>query len=1669
MRRMAVTLLAGLSAASVWGAGGPFVLGQEREWEFLGAGRFTGTFVKMESNRVQIAMPDGVVREFWPGWAEGVSVSYLQRSMCRLPENPSRPTPTAGNGPVIALDAASLASGPLARWPNRGRLGGTFTAMNLPPAVRELQGRKAVVFEHSPWLCPLEFQTMVSDFVMPTQLIDGSDLTVVAWLCNTGGIVDRETFLCWSSKDCGELDGPDFSYGCYQAMQWYHDTLNIPVDRFPKLNQWHQLVFTVTSAPSAQRDCEIRVYADGRFLTSRKFRKPEAKLLSDNLVFLGCAWEAWWGHAWQTRPARPYTGGIGRLEVYDRALSETEIQALQGKDSAPPPPASPSAAASVPVPANAARDVDTGLVRLQWKPSPDALTQNLYFGTNRDAVASGTATCVKNLKAGIAQSYVAVDLGLARLDCEQTYYWRVEQVPENKAAAVPADLWSFTTSAFDLEDDGPISIPFPPEVRQDGFYSRYMECEGDPIISPPGIFDVEMRAARHSIQKFTAKRPDIVKALQAANAACHLATHEHPGWGWSQFNCACYGSGPAILREGAIAMHEMGHQFHMSGGEMLEPDFRHRLAEAFDANRRERKWIGDYGGRNMWENVAVCASWWINDGTQDEGGDSSREALREGDPRIHAFLADYWPGDTVVELHPAALLKTDASGRIQEWGNNGGVEYFKPGAGWRYYERSVGRFMPQGVPALRTVGGVSAVAFSGRDSLAWTKMLWEAFEGNRAWSVECWVRRDAPASGNETLVAAVGPNSAQPLRFTWGTGDESYVLPTGQRGRWGLKPDAGSWHHLIYVYTGGGLENGPGQLCVYVDGRLDSSASYKLALPDNASLVIGQEFTGALAHVRLYNYAVHPLQIEALRAEAAPWYAREPLAVAGDLLVDLDARTLSPCPKGETWTFYPAELKQPWLRSWANRGTLAGKLHNERRTPDPSEPRVAPVQGIPAVRFAGKDRMVSSFAGAPAIGTIEAWVAADPGANSGSLLQWGSLEVPSTLIPAGGWHHLALTLDSGKASAYVDGRRVTAPSLTGAPPAADRLALGAAWDGHQWRRFLRGSVAQVRIHRGVLSAEQVARNYRDSDLLLPAAPDPAPESTAVVARQPRLNWQTATSASAGSFDVYLGTNAAEVASATRTSPAYLGQHTPNFTLSALKPGTRYFWRVEPANRSATARRGAVWSFRTAEGLLIDLDAQALPEGPVAQWANTGAGGGRFTPGSEKPCWQPEVVTLDGRKGLDFAGKKFLLSSMTTPADLLGGKPFTVAVRGFCRDVRGLPYEQIVLSWGRRSEGRAEFGWGWSPKWGAFVAGEDKKFAFGGSITNLDGWHHNAPLLQGWRHIAYAYSGGANPTLRIYVDGKLNAQIPVALDIKPGSPICLGGAMTTALEPDWPFGGILSEVAIAGRALSDAEIARLATAPSAPSGADWMVRLDAAGLPDGAGVPCWTNQGSLGGAFVLADEPPRAPKAETVAGRKAVTFNGQSTFLCSDILTPANLTGDHPFTAEMWVFNPRFEERETVFALAPQVAFKSFPYDASERGADFNYGGGNEAGTLDTRPGVFMTGHGTHDVGWKQKAPTAGEWHHIACVYSGGYKGEMQVYVDGQLDNRRAYYSLYTMAGYPMRIGGAWNTATGLYCPFSGSLAGLRLYDYARTAEEIRLAAATPRSLAVTPARPEPSR
>ena len=123
-----------------------------------------------------------------------------------------------------------------------------------------------------------------------------------------------------------------------------------------------------------------------------------------------------------------YAAGASAV-FYDDIKLQSYLMSLTGAD--------------YPSPAAAADDVPRdGL--LTWTPGAFAATHNVYFGTDYDVVATGTAPTASGLPVA------SFDPG--RLEFGQTYYWRVDEVnaaPDNTVFA--GEVWSFTAEPYSVQ------------------------------------------------------------------------------------------------------------------------------------------------------------------------------------------------------------------------------------------------------------------------------------------------------------------------------------------------------------------------------------------------------------------------------------------------------------------------------------------------------------------------------------------------------------------------------------------------------------------------------------------------------------------------------------------------------------------------------------------------------------------------------------------------------------------------------------------------------------------------------------------------------------------------------------------------------------------------------------------------------------------------------------------------------------------------------------------------------------------------------------------------------------------------------------------------------------------------------------------------------------------
>ncbi len=1626
---------------------------------------FYGTFVKVENGYVVIKTRTGETKRIIAGNLGWTDLAYVQRQQTRFPKTiKTRKEPKDGK-PLIDLDASKLATAKISKWPNKGSIGGAFHAANMSLPVVKMAGRKAVQFYYGPWNLPLEFPTMIADFKAPASIAKNGPFTVSAWLYNPSALgvdMTRETVLSWHNI-AGD-DGTDIGYG--QEGRYAHEKSQLggaylgayggfgfPDAVWPMLNQWHHIVYVF----DGKRDGSIRFYIDGKLAADRQFRRS---------ILLKPATEI--GKSGATLRADLYLRDKEPVPV-TVLVGEVDNHFLRGKESwtvvkdlGKQGPGLISAKIDglkpgkryfyrfYAVAPNETRWSDgagsfvTATDKTPGKNLPKDNDKLMFLGSSFGSLwdwasrprftYTGGISSLKLFNRALSNNQV---LALCKQEGAKPSKGSLSRLTgEGQGGGVARQEREQLSAYFQPEFDGLVSEPFPSTIVQSGAYGKLMEAVGQVVISGPDCPDEAMRRCSYTMSKMLYKRPDIVEAMNAMNCG---ATLDYPGMkqgAWSEMITQAYGNimtfevDPTFYWGINIMFHEMGHQFHMYGAEMVEDNYRKRLFDIFWKNKLDQRWIGDYGGFNIWEYMAVVASQFCSDGDP-EDYIIKRETFRRIDPPMFYFLEKYWPGDKMVELLAGEGMSVDVAGKVRSWKNQGGLEYWGR-FGLAQHERSVGSFIASGKPKVATVAGLSAVSLTPSDSLKWNCKTRECLIGNHAWSVEGWFQAEPGAKGQ---IMRWG-NATDFVQLNWG----SLSLGKKRSLKWNQTPSDGKWHHVVVAYTGGGLADKFGLIKVYIDGFLNSSLSAKLNLPTGQSITVGGGFSGSINQLRIFDYELSGLQLKGYYDEQKTAFNGEMPMAGGRLLVNLDATKLAPRPVFQSRPLYPESTGKKWLRSWANYGTLGGKLVNDAKGGD-SQPMPEMVDGLDAISFDGNDRMVSSFplAGQP-IGAIDGWVYRSQTDEGSAILQWGTLKLSSKQLPINKWSHVTLNMAKNDAPISVDSKQVDKVSAT--LGRADRLNIGAEWDGQKWVNGFKGSISQLRVHTAPLTDQLIQANDEDSMLRMAAHPSPAAGEKIVATRPMKLSWSEGLNDRNSVYDVYFGTSYAKVQNADRKSKAYQGCFAPGkpdrlrpieevedipvqpqFS-PKLEPGKTYYWRIDTLHSGLPAFVGKVWSFSTAKGEVVSLDANDLSNGQIKQWTNKGSAKGSFKAKNWSDVAAPKAYTMDGRKGVDFTSGKCLAG--LEPFRLGTADGFTVSTWAYSIQVFDNATLLTIIDM-RFNNAR-------NPKSGAFQLG-DQKMAFKGDFVKVTEQQHNAPLVNYWNHLAWVYSA-KKKTLSLYVNGRLNNSMKVDIPRLVVGKLAVGAAM----NPDgkWfdSYPGLIDHLQIYTIELGAHEVRALAAGRKALTVP--FYQFDSKDVKEGL-VAKWLNSGPAIATLQLPETKPNLPVAETIEGKKAVTFSGDGSFLMSDIATPKETTGMKPLTVEIEAFNPHIEQAETMFSLVPRKAFvPSYLEDWMKRAMEIRYGAD-----------AVFTGADSRTLAWDEnKAPEAGKWHKIAFVYDGQLHGWGRIFVDGKLVKEKGWYTLSPLAGLPMVVGSAWNTSYGPQEGFSGSIASVKVFDYAKTADEL---------------------
>lgn len=1213
-----------------------------------------------------------------------------------------------------------------------------------------------------------------------------------------------------------------------------------------------------------------------------------------------------------------------------------------------------------------------------------------------------------------------------------SYVWRVD-TSQKDGRITPSEVWRFHVRDYVTpEPDSIVPEPLPDNYAAAVLGAKMMESSmGFPGVISPGADNDALLQVALGTRRFLEKTKVARDMVYYWNCGHKLGSYE--GGGFSKgFMGGSYGGfymkdGKEVLQP--LLFHETGHQIH-GVFNSSDPDFRMINRQVWLDHADDNAGLGGYNANNEYEQMAVSSQAFMHA--------DQRYGMYHRNRNQYLALQPHMPGDLCIELDPDHGLKTDGNGVLLTWENKGGLlDWIDDG--WQNMAGSVGTFTAIGSPKAETVRGVPAVTFSGSDALEWEFKTKYGLHENHDFAVEFWaLKNEAGAPGQ---VLAGWGDAARGARFFWGSDDVAYKHCGSITGNWAQKPGVGEWHHIVHVFRGGGKKNGPGPYLMYVNGKLVRQGTHRFNLAENVRVFVAGVpkdgrvtggFKGSLAHVRIYNYDISDDQIAEHFAEESPYYRKPYGHIAGKLYVDMDARRVADVPRREHNPLYPAKMHRPWLRSWANHGMLSGRLHNDIHSymwgPSHSTPIPKKINGIYAPVFSGKDRMVSGFmpdtemlaAGAP--GTLEAWVYSDAQSDEEVVLEWGSFKFDTRLLQKG-WQHVALIFapddnakkaprpenwqPTGKTKVYVNGKDVGELDRVMWPGRHERLHVGGHYDPVRWnwKRYFNGAVAALRIHKGRLTPEQIAENFRTHAFNNAHDPEPAPGGIVVAERTPSLGWAPGVVGGKPKETLYLGE--------TPDSLKAIGQYAPGECKPSLEPGTQYYWRVGGSD---------TWGFKTRQGPLVHLDSADLQEGELTKWVNKGPRGGSFVPGTTPDTWTPVSKTHLGVSGMKLISGRRMQSTFDTPATMRNG-PFAIFFRA-ARQIRHGNAE--ILSWGPRDTGAV------------FLHGTGDPFRWGKPKNRRAGqWEHSvarypeeerakqlatlSAMAHFWKSQCITYDGSI---FKYYSDGRLVNEVKKEFSLPSADKLVIGGE---AVET------YLKELKVFSKALSAKDVAKLDKGKTVAT-REMLVAVTVPDQEDGKRVHRLKNRGSLKGEFVPIAPTSRdhIPSVKMLEGVKCAYFNGGTEFLESDKLMPEEFASTHPFTVEARV---NILNNGAFLAFAPEVAQAGQGNRNIGRHVDFS-----------------ATGIGARERS-AGRAPV-NKWIHLALVYDGGYRSRFKMYVDGELQQgaTREYTSLATIAGYPMYVGACFNTYSGPVRGFRGGIKSIKAYDYVRTPEETAAAA-----------------
>jgi len=241
-----------------------------------------------------------------------------------------------------------------------------------------------------------------------------TDFSICTWVKTTapwGIIIDK-----WKESKYEEVSGFGLRIEGGRATILVRDPSYITVGCSTTTiifdGQWHFITVV------ADRDDNLEIYNNG---VREDFRPltPVGNINNDIALAIGKG-------VVNSYP-RFFSGLIDDVRIYKRALSAQEVFELCQ--------AGHRGRAFNPYPSNGATSVDPNVV-LTWLPGKNAISHDVYFGTDYNDVNDGVGDTYKG-------SYDVNSYDPNGLALGTTYYWRIDE--SNDITTIKGDVWSFTT------------------------------------------------------------------------------------------------------------------------------------------------------------------------------------------------------------------------------------------------------------------------------------------------------------------------------------------------------------------------------------------------------------------------------------------------------------------------------------------------------------------------------------------------------------------------------------------------------------------------------------------------------------------------------------------------------------------------------------------------------------------------------------------------------------------------------------------------------------------------------------------------------------------------------------------------------------------------------------------------------------------------------------------------------------------------------------------------------------------------------------------------------------------------------------------------------------------------------------------------------------------------